>query len=454
MSRSPMRTAQRSDRSRVLAPTMTWSRGLAASLVLTLWAAPPVVHAQGDKLRDIGQSKRPAPAAKTAPAPRGAAPAALHDGLAEKRLVEVYRLTGEGRTREALAKAESLVRDHPNFQLAQLALGDLLAARVRPLHQLGDVPSPAVADAPPLRQASEVLSELRAESRQRTDALRTRPPAGAVPTQFLEIAPRSRHAIAVDASRSRLYLFENTGKGLVLIADYYASVGKLGIEKSLEGDQRTPLGVYYITSRLDAAKLTDFYGAGALPINYPSPLDISRGKTGSGIWLHGTPPDQFSRAPLATDGCLALANPDLERILHTVEPRTTPVVIARQLQWVQPQSLQPERQKFEAVLDAWRTAKSRGDMQQLLGFYAPTFESYGKMPLTDWSRGLEAESRALRGRELQLKDKSYLRWTDAADTMVVTFGEVAAGARTGPVKRQYWMRKGNQWQIFFEGVIG
>jgi len=38
--------------------------------------------------------------------------------------------------------------------------------------------------------------------------------------------------------------------------------------------------------------------------------------------------------------------------------------------------------------------------------------------------------------------------------MVVTFGEVAAGARTGPVKRQFWARRGNRWQIFFEGVIG
>jgi len=422
----------------------------AAGLLLALAAMSAPSHAQGEKLRHVGQAKA-GKAARTTPPP-----ATLRDGLAETRLVEVYRLTGEGRTREALAKAESLARDYPNFQLAQLALGDLLAARVRPLRQMGDVPAsvPAAGDAAPPRAAGDVLGELRAESRQRTDALRARPPAGSIPAQFLEIAPRTRHAIAVDASRSRLYLFENTGKGMELIADYYASVGKLGIEKALEGDQRTPLGIYYITSRLDAAKLSDFYGAGALPINYPSPLDLSRGKTGSGIWLHGTPPDQFSRAPLATDGCLALANPDLERILRTVEPRTTPVVIARQLQWVQPQSLQPERQKFEAVLDAWRTAKSRGDMQRLLAFYAPGFESYGKMPLSEWSRGLEAEARALRGRELQLKDKSYLRWTDTADTMVVTFGEVAAGARTGPVKRQYWMRQGNQWQIFFEGVIG
>ncbi|GKS97837.1 L,D-transpeptidase family protein [Acidovorax sp. SUPP3434] len=420
-----------------------WSRGIAAGMALSLLAAAWPAHAQGDKLRGVGKNARTAPV-RVAP---------LADGQAEKRLMEVYRLTGEGKGREALAKAESLVRDHPNFQLAQLALGDLLSARTRPLRQMGDVPA-GQGDAPPPQEAADVLAELRAESRQRTDALRVRPQARTIPAQFIELSLRSRHAIAVDASRSRLYLFENTPNGLELVADYYASVGKLGIEKLIEGDQRTPLGVYFITSRLDPATLKDFYGAGALPINYPNPLDQSRGKTGSGIWLHGTPPDQFSRAPLATDGCLALANPDLERILRTVEPRSTPVVIARQLQWVPPHSVQADRKAFDAVLDAWRTAKSQGDLQRLMGFYAPTFQSYGKMPLQEFSKQLGAETRALRGRPIQLKDKTLLRWTDASDTMVVTFGEVIEGARTGPVKRQYWTRKGNQWQIFFEGVIG
>lgn len=137
-----------------------------------------------------------------------------------------------------------------------------------------------------------------------------------------------------------------------------------------------------------------------------------------------------------------------------MEPRSTPVVIARQLQWVAAHSVQAERNAFEAVLNAWRTAKSQGDMARLTGFYAPDFQSYRQKPLSEWTTVLQAESRALKGREIQLKDKSYLRWTDATDTMVVTFGEVAEGARTGPVKRQYWKRKGQQWQIFFEGVIG
>lgn len=426
-----------------------WIRHTASAITLLALAAQtaaaPQAHASA---QSGGKNKRQVAATKPAPPP---APKPLQDGLAEARLLKVYQLAGEGRGREALAQAESLAREYPNFQLAQLAVGDLLAARIRPIKQFGDVPEPSLPYPP---EVTATLDELRTESRQRVQAQRTRPAANQIPAQFVELAPRYKHAIAIDASRSRLYLFENTDKGLKLVADYYASVGKSGIEKVTEGDQRTPLGVYFITSRLDPATLKDFYGAGALPINYPNPLDVVRGKTGGGIWLHGTPPDQFARAPLATDGCVALANPDLERILRTVEPRSTPVVIAKQLQWVQAQSVQAERQSFEAVLNAWRTAKSEGNMNRLLGFYAPDFQSYKKKPLTEWAAVLQAEAQALKGRTVHLKDKAYLRWTDSSDTMVVTFGEVAEGARTGPIKRQYWTRRGQQWQIFFEGVIG
>ena len=266
------------------------------------------------------------------------------DGVAEARLIEIYKLIGQTNNREALAKADRLVEDFPNFQLAQLVHGDLLAAQTRPLKSFGDVPEFLA------RGDNATLAELREESRRRVRALRERPLAGTFPSQFLAISQKSRHAIAVDASKSRLYLFENTPAGLNLVADYYISVGKAGTAKTAEGDQRTPLGVYYITSNLDPKSLKDFYGSGALPISYPNMLDSKRGKTGSGIWLHGTPPNQFSRPPQATDGCVVLANPDLQHIIRTVEVRTTPVVIASQLQWVAPQSTRAESKPFEDAL--------------------------------------------------------------------------------------------------------
>ena len=297
------------------------------------------------------------------------------------------------------------------------------------------------------------LTELRYESQMRLTALRERPPAGTIPSQFLALSPRNKHAIAVDASRSRLYLFENTAHGLSLVADYYVSVGKSGIEKASEGDLRTPLGVYFIISNLDPKSLSNFYGSGALPINYPNVLDSKRGKTGRGIWLHGTPPNQFSRAPQATDGCVVLANPDLDKIIRTVEPRTTPVVISPRLEWVPPHSARAASKPFETALSAWRSAKSSGDIDHLLRFYTNDFKSFGKT-LAEWVPELRTELDKTRGRAIQLKDLSYLHWTDGADTMVVKFGEVADGSTTGPTKRQYWVRQGSEWKIFFEGIIG
>jgi L,D-transpeptidase YnhG len=368
------------------------------------------------------------------------------DGQAENRLIEIYRLIGQANSREALRKAEGLVNDHPNFQLAQLVYGDLLAGRTRALRSVGDVPDTAA------KAAAPMLAELRQESELRLRALRDRPVPGTVPSQFLTLSSFSKHAIAVDASRARLYLFENTPGGLKLLADYYISVGKSGIEKSQEGDLRTPLGVYFVTSNLDPTSLKDFYGSGALPINYPNQLDLKRGKTGGGIWLHGSPPEQFSRAPLASDGCIVLANPDLERVIKTVAIRSTPVVIAASLKWVAPQSLGPDVKSFDDVLKGWHDAKASGDLERLSSWYAPDFTSFGKT-MTEWKPGLQAELKLLRGRDIQLKDVSYLRWTDSADTMVVTFGELIKGAKTGRTKRQYWARQGSQWKIFFEGDI-
>jgi hypothetical protein len=105
-----------------------------------------------------------APRAVARPAP------AVRDGETEARLIEVYRLIGQARGRDALARAEALVRDHPNFQLAQLVYGDLLASQTRPVRMFGDVPDTTA------RAGAALLAELRDESQVRIRALRERPP--------------------------------------------------------------------------------------------------------------------------------------------------------------------------------------------------------------------------------------------------------------------------------------
>jgi hypothetical protein len=362
----------------------------------------------------------------------------------EARLIEIYRLIGQARTREALDKAQALVRDVPNFQLAQLVHGDLLMARRSPLAGVGGGLSGLNAE------QAEQLQQWRREAQLRLKALQEAPPAGAMPRQFLELPASTRHAIAVDASRARLYLFERDAGVMRVKAHHYASLGRLGIGKQTEGDQRTPLGVYYITSRLEPQQLKDFYGAGALPLNYPNEYDRRQGRSGSGIWLHGVPSESYARSPQTTDGCVALANDDLGILLRTVQPRSTPVVIAERLDWARPEQIRGERQQALDLIERWRRARAAADLAGLRALYSRAFAS-GNLDAVAWDRQLA--TLAQRPQDLELKDLAVLAWRDRSEVLVVTFGEVPKGRLSGTVKRQYWGKEGGQWKIFFEGVI-
>ncbi len=366
----------------------------------------------------------------------------------EARLIEAYRLLRQGESHKALVKAESLARDVPNFQLAQLLYGDLLLVRQGRPDALAAPPSELPAS------AAAQWTQLRQEAGLRLNAIVERPPAQALPRQFLDIPPSTRHAIAVDASRSRMYLFENDAKsGMRLVSDHYVSVGKFGIDKKLEGDQRTPLGAYFITSRLTPPQVKDFYGVGALTLNYPNEYDRRRGKTGSGIWLHGVPAVNYARTPQSTDGCVVLANDDMNLLLRNVAPRRTPVVIVPHIEWVPIGGVARERDAARTLVEQWRQARSRGDVSKLSAFYSKQFSS-GGADLAQWVKALDKDVRAARGRELELKEMSILSWRDSGEVLIVTFGEVLKGELSGPTKRQYWGREGGQWKIFFEGIIG
>lgn len=369
------------------------------------------------------------------------------DAAPEERLIEVYRLIGEERLADALAAAETLVHDQPHFQLGQQVYADLLLASSG---QLAGFAQPA-AEADVARPAN--AAALRQEALQRLQALRERPPKGAIPRQLLLLPPSVRHVVAVDAARSRLHVFENRDGQLQRQASLYVALGSQGVGKREEGDQRTPLGVYHITSRLEGRQLGDFYGPGALPLNYPNEHDRRLGRTGANIWLHGTPSKQYTRSPRSTNGCVVLANEEMQRLLRELQPRHTPVVIAQQLEWVQPTALQAEREKARALVESWRLARALGDMRQLGTLYARHFDN-GETGVDGWRSRLANELRRFGAREREITDLTVLAWHEKGDNLIVDFTEVTPGAGLAPQRRrQYWSREGGQWKIFSEGVF-
>jgi L,D-transpeptidase catalytic domain len=362
----------------------------------------------------------------------------------EARLIAVYRSIGAGRGGDALAMADALTQDHPNFRLAHLVRGDLLLARTSPLSAFGTgalaLPQPKIA----------ALAALHHEAEMRLRGLRDMPPADAVPTEFVRLPPSTSHAIAVDASRSRLYVFENGPGGLKRVGHYYVSIGKRGAEKSVEGDQRTPLGVYFIADRLDPNALEDRFGAAALPLNYPNAHDKASGRTGGGIWLHGVPSNTYARPPLDTDGCVVLTNPDLIALANLLPRRDTPVIISRNLNWVRPAAStqrDPRDAAFLDVVKGWQAARLQQNNAALTGFYAPM----KSLVIGDVRR----EPRPANERVSRIdEDWSVLGWAEAPQVRVVTFRErYGADDNLGRLMRQYWTLADGRWAIRSESVV-
>ncbi len=373
-------------------------------------------------------------AAGTARAISGAGPEGALSGVLEA--IELNRLD------LAMQRVEALIAEHPNFRLAHLIRGDLLFARARPLETFGNVPKTV---------PREKVEDLRAEALLRLRALRDRPNGERVPRYVLQLSSDQKHALVVDSRRSRLYVFENVGGRPQFVADYYVTLGKNGVDKTREGDQKTPIGVYHVTANLPRQKLTDFYGAGAYPINYPNAWDRRLGRKGHGIWLHGTPSDTYSRPPRASDGCIVLANADLEAVGRTVQIGLTPVIIADEIEWADAAVLETERKSLAGAVEAWRVAWESRDSDKYLGFYAARFNS-GDLDLAGWSEHKRRANRAKSWIKVSVSRLAMLQYP-RENFVVVSFDQDYRSSNLSNVmrKRQYWVKEDGRWQILFEG---
>ncbi len=122
-----------------------------------------------------------------------------------------------------------------------------------------------------------------------------------------------------------LHLLERKTDGWSVLAEYPIAVGRNPGRKMWDGDLRTPEGQYFIEGKKEAAQLSDIYGPTAYVLNYPNWLDQQEGRTGSGIWIHGTAPDSM---PVSTRGCIEMHNADLSALSDYLrEGIATPVLI-------------------------------------------------------------------------------------------------------------------------------
>ena len=362
----------------------------------------------------------------------------------EDRLSTVFQAIEANQPDLALKRIDALIHDHPNFRLAHLVRGDLLLARARPLQTFGNVAKTV---------PQEKIDDLRDEALARLRAQRQRPDEGRVPRVVLQLHPHQKHVLLVDSGRSRLYVFANAGGRPRLIADYYVTLGKNGVEKTREGDQKTPIGVYHVTANLPRQKLTDFYGSGAYPINYPNEWDRRMGRNGHGIWLHGVPSALYSRPPRASDGCIVLANPDLESVAGYVQIGLTPVIIADQIEWSDAAAVEAERSSLAAAFEHWRADWQSRNTERYLSHYSSRFNS-STQNAAAWAAHKRKVNAAKSWIKVGVAEVSMFRYPRERDFVVVSFEQDYRSDNLSNTmrKRQYWVREGARWKILYEGA--
>ncbi|MBI2993448.1 MAG: L,D-transpeptidase family protein [Gammaproteobacteria bacterium] len=363
----------------------------------------------------------------------------------ELMFVEALDRIGRGQLDGALAELQQLVIDNPSFRLAQLVYADLLLAKSRPIGDFGNVPSAAYGQ----------IQALRDEAQARWRHYRAPSPAGLVPASLVKLSDDQRYAIVVNMSTSRLYLFENRSGVPELVLDFYATIGKNGMGKGSEGDQKTPVGVYFVTGFIGSGQLPDFYGDGAYPIDYPNVWDQRHGRTGYGIWLHGTPHDTFSRPPRDSDGCVILSNRDLNALAQYVEPGRTPVILTAGIQWLARAEWQRRRGALENVVEQWRRDWESRDADLYLSHYSPGYSGLGKdySAWVDYKRRVTSSKRFIR---VGISAQSMFLYPGEDEVLVVTFEQdyTSDNLRRVFVKRQYWQREEDgKWRIVYEGSM-
>jgi murein L,D-transpeptidase YafK len=319
--------------------------------------------------------------------------------------------------------------------------GDMLMARA-------GRPVAFAAVGPPNASVAALQDEARVRLARYLDAPRVDDP----PAPVLQLAGSQPHVLVVDIARSRLFVYANDLGRPRYVTDFYVSLGLNGAEKRVQGDQKTPLGVYRVTSRRD--RLPDLYGPGAYPIDYPNEWDQMQGRKGHGIWLHGTPSATYSRPPRDTDGCIVLTNDDFQRLARYVNVSRTPVVIVDRLQWRETASQDAQRDQLLAALDGWKADWESRDTDRYFSHYASGFR-VERGGMAAWKAQKRKVNAGKSWAKIGITDLSVYGDPGGDDLFVATFAQEyrSSNLSNRTVKRQYWSREKGRWRVVFETVI-
>lgn len=274
------------------------------------------------------------------------------------------------------------------------------------------------------------------------------------PATVLKLADEERYLLWVELKKGRLSILERNGNGgMDVLEQIPVSIGKNGFGKKLEGDRKTPVGVYRLTSFLTDDALLDQYGLGAFPLNYPNVIDRQAGRTGSGIWLHGLPKDVDTRPLQDSDGCVVIDNDSLVAMHDFIKTGMTHMVLSDgPLTWVPVKSSNHRRQSLQQAFETWRQAWEARDNDAYLGFYADDFSDFRRNK-RQWSDYKSRVNNGKRWIEVSASNLSFYADLKQPDLVTVRYYQDYASNnyRWHGWKEQLWRESSAGWQIVYEG---
>lgn len=192
---------------------------------------------------------------------------------------------------------------------------------------------------------------------------------------------KSRLIIVADKTAKNISINQYEDGKLKEVKNNEIITGLMG-EKLLEGDLKTPVGVYDITRRFTPP--TTYYGPVAFSLSYPNLYDKLRKRTGYGIWIHGYPMEGDVREnELETKGCIAMKNDILESFEDIVQNNSAIVIISED---GKPKSSSLDIAVIFAQLFAWKDAWTKSDLDRYMSFYHNDFRRFDGMKIAEFTQ--------------------------------------------------------------------
>ena len=257
----------------------------------------------------------------------------------------------------------------------------------------------------------------------------------------------------VELQAGLLHLLERTKEGNYLKRiSTSISIGKKGFGKQVEGDQKTPIGIYQITSFLEDEQLDDYYGDGAYPLNYPNIWDRLSGRTGHGIWLHGLPKGIEARPLLDSEGCVVIDNPTLQKFANFIETGESLFVLSESLDWLEPGTIQPSADVLAAT-ENWRVDWQNNNIPEYLDNYHLNFTD-SKRTLKQWKTYKTRVNRLKTYVRISLSKMSVIAYPGEENLVAMRFYQnyESSNFNWRGWKHLLWRRdEAGVWRILYEG---